>query len=70
MEREFPRGPVVRTLHFHYRGHEFDPWSGNKDPTSLRVWQNEQINKQTRQKQRNGNGHKRAPLVTIEGSPS
>ena len=22
---DFPDGPVVRTLHFHYRGHRFDP---------------------------------------------
>ena len=27
--RDFPGGPVVRTPHFHYRGHKFDPWSGN-----------------------------------------
>ena len=27
--KEFPGGPVVRTLHFHCRGHRFDPWSGN-----------------------------------------
>ena len=25
------RGPVVRTLCFHCRGHRFDPWSGNSD---------------------------------------
>ena len=23
---------MVRTLRFHCRGHEFDPWLGNKDP--------------------------------------
>ena len=27
-DREFLAGPVVRTLHFHFRGHRFDPWSG------------------------------------------
>ena len=27
--RDFPGGPVLRTLHFHCRGHGFDPWSGN-----------------------------------------
>ena len=27
--REFPGGPVVRTPHFHCRGHRFNPWSGN-----------------------------------------
>ena len=26
--REFPGGPAVRTLHFHCRGHVFDPWLG------------------------------------------
>ena len=26
---DVPGGPVVKTLHFHCRGHEFDPWSGN-----------------------------------------
>ena len=26
MVREFPRGPVVRTLPFHCKGHGFDPW--------------------------------------------
>ena len=26
---DFPGGPVVKTLGFHCRGHEFDPWSGN-----------------------------------------
>ena len=27
--REFSGGPVVRALHFHCRGHGFNPWSGN-----------------------------------------
>ena len=27
--RDFPGGPVVKTLHFQCRGHGFDPWSGN-----------------------------------------
>ena len=26
---ESPGGPVVRTPHFHCRGHRLDPWSGN-----------------------------------------
>ena len=26
--RDFPGSPVVKTLHFHHRGHGFDPWSG------------------------------------------
>ena len=29
IEGYFPDGTVVRTLHFHCRGHGFDPWSGN-----------------------------------------
>ena len=27
--RDFPSGLVVRTLHFHWRGPGFNPWSGN-----------------------------------------
>ena len=27
--RDFPGDPVVKILHFHCRGHRFDPWSGN-----------------------------------------
>ena len=26
---DFPGGPVGQTLHFHYRGHKFNPWLGN-----------------------------------------
>ena len=33
---DFPGGPPVRTLHFHCRGHGFDPWSGNSDPACLK----------------------------------
>lgn len=32
--REFPDGPEVGTLHFHYQGPGFNPWSGNKDLVS------------------------------------
>ena len=28
---------MVWTLHFHYRGHEFNPWSENSDSVSLVV---------------------------------
>ena len=28
MVRDLPGGPVVKTAHFHYRGHGFDLWSG------------------------------------------
>ena len=27
--RDFPRGPMVKTLPFQCRGHGFDPWSRN-----------------------------------------
>ena len=27
--RDFPGSPVVKTLHFCYRGSGFDPWLGN-----------------------------------------
>ena len=27
--RDFPGGPVAKTLHSQRRGPEFDPWSGN-----------------------------------------
>ena len=27
--RDFPRGPVVKSLSFLCKGHGFDPWSGN-----------------------------------------
>ena len=26
---DLPGGPLVRTQCFHYKGHRFDPWSGN-----------------------------------------
>ena len=28
-----PGGLVIKTLSFHCRGHGFNPWSGNSDPT-------------------------------------
>ena len=28
-KRDFPGGPVVKILCFHFRGHGFNPWSGN-----------------------------------------
>ena len=27
--QDFPGSPVVKTRHFHCRGHRFNPWSGN-----------------------------------------
>ena len=32
-EWEFPGSSVVKISCFHCRGHEFQPWSGNWDPT-------------------------------------
>ena len=29
VNRDFPGGPVVKTLRFHCTGYSFDPWSGN-----------------------------------------
>ena len=26
---DFPDGPMVRTLHFHVKGHGFNPWLGD-----------------------------------------
>jgi hypothetical protein len=28
-KKDFPGGPVIKTLCFQYKGHGFDPWSGN-----------------------------------------
>ena len=33
----FPSSPVVKTPCFQCRGCRFDPWSGNSDPTHLKV---------------------------------
>ena len=35
-ERDFPGSPVVKILHFHWRGHRFNPWFGNWDLSMLR----------------------------------
>ena len=32
-DQGLPGSPVVKMLSSQYRGHGFDPWSGNKDPT-------------------------------------
>ena len=37
-ERAFPGGPVVGTPCLQGRGHGFNPWSGNQDPTRHVVW--------------------------------
>jgi hypothetical protein len=31
-KRDFPGVPVLKTLHFHCRGHVCDSWLGNSDP--------------------------------------
>ena len=36
--RDSPGCPVVKTLCVQSRGRRFDPWSGNRDPTSYVVW--------------------------------
>ena len=35
---DFFGGPMVKTLCFQYRGHGFNPWLGNKDPTCHKAW--------------------------------
>ena len=37
-KRDIPGCPVVKTLHFHYSGREFDPRLVNWDPTCRAVW--------------------------------
>lgn len=29
----FPGSPVIKTPHFHFSGHRFDPWLENEDAT-------------------------------------
>ena len=36
--RDFPGGPLVKTLCFQCRGHRFDPCSGNLDPKCCMAW--------------------------------
>ena len=38
--RDFPCGPVIKTLCFHCRGNGFAPWSGNYDDKCQVSWQN------------------------------
>ena len=39
--KDFSGGPVVKTLHFHCRGHKFNPWSGSKVPHATQCSQKE-----------------------------
>ena len=41
---EYPGCPVVRTLHFRFRGHGFYPWLGNKILQAA-VWPNTETKK-------------------------
>ena len=46
MRRDFPGGPVVKTLR---RGHGFDPCSGNEDPESHVAWPKQRNKQKTKQ---------------------
>ena len=35
--RDFPGGPLVKTLHFQCKDLGFDPWLGNGDPTCCTI---------------------------------
>ena len=37
--RAFLDGSVVKSLHFHCRGHGFNSWLGNEDPIYHVTWQ-------------------------------
>ena len=43
-EEGIPWGSSVKTPHFHCRDLWFDPWLGNKDPTSQAVWEKKKKN--------------------------
>ena len=43
--REFPGGPVAKTLYSQCRGPGFNPWSGNWIPQATAKTKNSQINK-------------------------
>ena len=38
LNRDFSGSPVIKTPCFQFRGCEFDPWSGNQDPTCHNAW--------------------------------
>ena len=35
---DFPGDPVIETLGFHCKGHDFDPWLRNEDNEYLEMW--------------------------------
>ena len=52
MTQDFPSGPVGKTPSFHCRGHGFNPWSGNYDPSSLNVRPKEKTVKKKKKKKK------------------
>ena len=45
------RGPsLVKTPHFHCRGHRFDPWLGNQGPASPTLWPKQNKNSKERER--------------------
>ena len=51
MLRDFPGGPVVKTPCSQCRGHGFDPWSGNEDPTCHTAWPKKRKQKRERKRE-------------------
>ena len=49
-EREFPSGSVVRSPCFHCWGPGFNPWWGNKNPTSYVGWKERDKKKKEKEK--------------------
>ena len=47
---DFPGGPVVKTLYFHCRGHEFDPDWRTKIPQATQWGQKKKKKKKKRKK--------------------
>lgn len=64
MRRDFPGGPVVKTL---CRGHGFDPCSRNEDPESHVAWP-KQTNKQTKNKAKQKRSRREMREKTTFGS--
>ena len=50
--RDFPGGPVVKTLRFYWMGHRFDPWLGTKIPHATRRGQKQTNKKEWRKSER------------------
>ena len=78
---EFPGGPVFRTQHFHCRGHGFNLWLGNRDPTSQRCGQKNkrkgiffkgwtEKEDSTKDTRRNSEGSRKSTQIECQGKPS